>query len=120
MEEENKEYLESKVKDVMEPMIAQILLKRPKNVAKFMLGWLKERYNRVESSELREASEKEESDDVIYLIRLRKQMSLKLFYLIKNLYHREDQFVLKFMDQRIRKKRFSHQLFPKQKSRKKK
>jgi hypothetical protein len=57
--------LNAKVKDVMEPLIAQILLKRPKNVAKFMLNWLKENYNRTENSELKEGSEKEESGDVV-------------------------------------------------------
>eukprot|EP00826_Nyctotherus_ovalis_P045085 TRINITY_DN4939_c0_g1_i3.p1 TRINITY_DN4939_c0_g1~~TRINITY_DN4939_c0_g1_i3.p1 ORF type:complete len:212 (+),score=60.60 TRINITY_DN4939_c0_g1_i3:185-820(+) len=69
MEEENKEYLELRLKDIMEPMIAQALLKRPKNVAKFMLNWLKEKYNRTESDSLKNNSENEESNDVsVWLI----------------------------------------------------
>lgn len=69
MEEENKEYLELRLKDIMEPMIAQALLKRPKNVAKFMLNWLKEKYNRTESDALKNNSENEESNDVsVWLI----------------------------------------------------
>lgn len=109
MEEENKKYLAEKLKDVMEPMIAQALLKRPKNVAKFMLNWLKETYNRSESSELLEGSEKEESDDVIWLLSGRKGKSHCLFFRQRNLLHRGCQLVLKFMGQGIRKKRFSRE-----------
>ena len=52
------------VKDVVEPMIAQILIKRPKNVAKFMLSYLKSTYNRRDPSEIKEHSENEDSVEV--------------------------------------------------------
>ena len=44
--EENQNYLQSKLKGIIEPMVAQILLSNPTNVRKFMLEWLTKTYNR--------------------------------------------------------------------------
>lgn len=58
--------MDSKLRDIIEPLVAQTLLQRPKNVAKFMLNWLKKTYNRTASSDLKEDSEKDQSNDVTF------------------------------------------------------
>ena len=39
-----------KLKDIIEPMVAQALIHRPKNLRLFMLEWLKKTYNRPGSA----------------------------------------------------------------------
>ena len=51
MEEENKKYIAEKLKTVIEPMIAQVVLKKPADVPKFMLDWLKTTYHRSDDDE---------------------------------------------------------------------
>lgn len=46
IEKENQTYMTEKLKGVIEPMVAQILLQRPASVRTFMLEWLRRTYNR--------------------------------------------------------------------------
>ena len=68
MEEENQEYLNSKLKSIIEPMIVQILTKQPTNIRVFMLNWLKQTYDRNDPSGDYQGSEVEHSFDVICII----------------------------------------------------
>lgn len=45
IEQENQQYMNEKLKSIITPMVAQILIRRPKNVRTFMLEWLKKTYN---------------------------------------------------------------------------
>jgi len=66
MEQENAKYISKKLKGVIEPMIAQIVLKRPENVAQFMLDYLKTTFNRSEPADKGAGSEHEKSSDEVF------------------------------------------------------
>jgi len=48
MDEENKQYISAKLKTIIEPMIAQLILHKPQDPVNFMINWLKQTYDRSE------------------------------------------------------------------------
>ena len=49
MEEENKQYIARKLKGIVEPMIAQLIINKPKDTIAFMLEWLESQHAKVSS-----------------------------------------------------------------------
>ena len=49
MDEENKKYIATKLRHIIEPMITQILLNKPNDVASFMLEFLQSNLKKEES-----------------------------------------------------------------------
>jgi predicted site-specific integrase-resolvase len=53
MDEENKNYIATKLKHIIEPMITQILLQKPDNLAAFMLEYLQKNFKKDDSIDKR-------------------------------------------------------------------
>lgn len=50
MEEENRQYIAHKLKGIIEPMIAQLLVHKPKDTTNFMLEWLESQRSKTHSN----------------------------------------------------------------------
>jgi len=66
MEEGNQNYIDTKLKSIIEPMLTQLIIKRPEDVPSFMLEWVKKTYNYQDSEEEKSDPQSNSSDDVMY------------------------------------------------------